>query len=328
MEKSKIEIALDTIKKFVENIEKLILERNKINEMGLEIEQKISESKIKGDQLKYWFELVKLGLNGIPIDIEILTKKRKVYSLSLMLNEYILKQSQSPTDFDLPDQASLDQYKEEIKNDIHSIKKAIFEIDGETKPVEEIGGEFEKINLAWGNFLKKSNKDYQKTLKRLKHIFKKHETIIPNQLEEFGIWKITSNSSEFFSKNTLEMIENLSIKDKDLLMYAKEYSENIKLEEPEKVEAYTNLPHALCILDDLGILDLIEKKFSDKHYKGKARETDKAKLIATILGIEDAQKIRHPLKNKDYLSDKAKQNAVKTLKTLGLDPSKFTDYSF
>jgi hypothetical protein len=100
------------------------------------------------------------------------------------------------------------------------------------------------------------------------------------------------------------------------------------IEEPEKVEAYTNLPHALCILYDLGILDLIEKKFSDKHYKGKARETDKAKLIATILGIEDAQKIRYALKNNDYLSDKAKQNAVKTLKTLGLDPSKFTGYSF
>jgi hypothetical protein len=101
------------------------------------------------------------------------------------------------------------------------------------------------------------------------------------------------------------------------------------------VEAYTNLPHVLCILDDLGILEIIEEKFKTKNYSGTAMQKDKTKLLATILNIQNPKdidklrksftKINPHTKQPDYLSDKSKKNAVNTLKSLGLEPSKFID---
>jgi hypothetical protein len=179
-----------------------------------------------------------------------------------------------------------------------------------------------RLNEMFDAEQKQIHNEFEKTLKSLDPIFQKNGWIRPRDWTEVSNWYNLNFKDE-------SSYQKPKIEDREIyIRWAESNHINQEIEKPEKVEAYTNLPHALCILDDLGILDLIEEKFSDKHYKGKARETDKAKLIATILGIEDAQKIRHPLKNKDYLSDKAKQNAVKTLKTLGLDPSKFTDYSF
>lgn len=97
------------------------------------------------------------------------------------------------------------------------------------------------------------------------------------------------------------------------------------LSNPELVEKLENLPHKLCILYDLGILDLIEDRFRDIHYKGKARETDKAKLIASLLGVDNFESIRQSLKNKDYINTKQKKNVTETLKKHGLEPVKFID---
>jgi len=99
-------------------------------------------------------------------------------------------------------------------------------------------------------------------------------------------------------------------------------SEEFNEEKSEKLE---NLQHKLCILDDLGILDLIDEKFSDKYYKGTARHNDTAKLIASLLGIEDPEKVRSTLGKKDYRSKKQKANAVKTLNKHGLEPFKLID---
>jgi hypothetical protein len=163
---------------------------------------------------------------------------------------------------------------------------------------------------------------FKKSAHSLKHIFKKYQTPIPNDWEKiFYDWYFSKHPE--FVDMPLHLIPPLD--EVEIFNWAKEFSENFVVMPPDKVEAYTNLPHALCILDDLGILDLIDEKFSDKHYKGKKRETDKAKLIATILGMENANNIRFALKNSDFLSDKAKNNAVKTLKSLGLEPSKFID---
>lgn len=90
-------------------------------------------------------------------------------------------------------------------------------------------------------------------------------------------------------------------------------------------EKLKNLPHKLCILYDLGILDLIEERFSYKNHKGTAPQTDKAKLIASLFEIENPESVRQALKNNDYLSGKAKSNAVETLKKHGLEPKKLTD---
>lgn len=182
--------------------------------------------------------------------------------------------------------------------------------------------DFVKIMTGFEDWKTFHQESFKKSVKSLKYIFKRHHTPIPHDWERvFFDWYLLKHPD--LEKTPLHLIP--PIDETEIFNWAKEYSENFTFQSLEKVEAYKNLPHVLCLLDDLGILDLIEEKFKTKHYKGKARETDKAKLISTILGIEDPQKIRYAIKNSDYLSDKAKQNAVNTLKTLGLEPSKFSD---
>lgn len=164
--------------------------------------------------------------------------------------------------------------------------------------------------------------EFEKTLKTLDEIFLKNRWTKPRDWKEVYEWHYAKYKNEHNFKKA-------NIKDKGVYLEWAEannefYKEEISLKEPEKVEIYNNLPHALCILDDLGILDLIEEKFSNKNYSGKAREKDKATLIATILKIDNGEKVRLALKNKDYLSKTAKKNAKKTLNDLGL-PSSFND---
>lgn len=102
------------------------------------------------------------------------------------------------------------------------------------------------------------------------------------------------------------------------------YKEYLILQ-PIEVEKLENLPHKLCILYDLGILDLIEDRFKDKNYKGKARETDTARLIASLLEIHDPEKVRTSLRKKDFLNPKQEKNTIQTLKNHGLEPLKLTD---
>ncbi|AMQ55619.1 hypothetical protein [Algoriphagus sanaruensis] len=97
------------------------------------------------------------------------------------------------------------------------------------------------------------------------------------------------------------------------------------LSNPAVTEKLENLPHKLCLLYDLGILDLLEDRFSNKSYNGKARETDTARLIATLFEIEKHENVRLALKNKDFLTGKAKSNASQTLRNHGLEPKIFID---
>lgn len=99
-------------------------------------------------------------------------------------------------------------------------------------------------------------------------------------------------------------------------------SEEFKVEYSESLE---NIPHKLCLLNELGILDIIDERFSNKNYYGKARETDIARLIASLLDIDDPEKIRNPLRKKDYINKKQIENIKKTLNNHGLKPLKFIE---
>lgn len=161
-------------------------------------------------------------------------------------------------------------------------------------------------------------------------LFNKEGYVFPNDWEELfhdWVW-----SSPMESEVRKIMSANLGERDlNDLppiprdyfLQWAKE--ETQRLTAKEEVEKLKNLPHKLCILYDLGILDLIEERFSYKNHKGTAPQTDKAKLIASLLQIDDPESVRLCLKNKEYLTGKAKSNAVETLKMHGLEPKKLTD---
>lgn len=192
----------------------------------------------------------------------------------------------------------------------------------------------DELKIALDSFEKKNEIIFKETKKSLKNYFIAKNLILPiNWKEVFLDWFLNKYADDRYflkdgtghiTKHLLDVIANREF----YIEWAKQETdkllENLPSQEPEKVEVYNNLPHALCILDDLGILDLIEEKFKYKNYSGTAPITDKAKLLATILKIDNGEKVRHALKNKEYLSKTAKKNAKKTLNDLGL-PSSFND---
>ncbi|AKP50746.1 hypothetical protein [Cyclobacterium amurskyense] len=97
------------------------------------------------------------------------------------------------------------------------------------------------------------------------------------------------------------------------------------LSNPVQSEKLENLQHKLCLLDDLGFLTLIEERFKNTNYRGTSRETDKASLIASLLDIEDSEKVRNTLRKGDYKSRRQIKNAIQTLQNHGLESKNFTD---
>jgi hypothetical protein len=190
--------------------------------------------------------------------------------------------------------------------------------------------DFAKFSDKWRKFEQDNEIEFKKTKKAVKRILKRNSLILPeNWRQAFFDWYMKGGlsqeeKSELDSKPLVELLRDHTV----ILKWAKQYTEKIDNEVfpiEEKSEKLKNLPHKLCLLEDLGFLDLIEERFKDKHYLGKARETDKARLLALLFEIDDSEKVRQALKNKDYLSGKAKSNAIQTLKNHGLDSKKLRD---
>jgi len=195
---------------------------------------------------------------------------------------------------------------------------------------QKLREDFAKFSDKWRKFEQDNEIEFKKTKKAVKRILKRNSLILPeNWRQAFFDWYMKGGltqeeKSELDSKPLVELLRDHTV----ILKWAKQYTEKIDNEVfpiEEKSEKLKNLPHKLCILDDLGFLDLIEERFKDKYYQGKARETDKARLLALLFEIDDTEKIRQALKNKDYLSGKAQSNAIQTLNNLGLDPRKLKD---
>jgi hypothetical protein len=190
--------------------------------------------------------------------------------------------------------------------------------------------DFAKFSDKWRKFEQDNEIEFKKTKKAVKRILERNSLILPeNWRQAFFDWYMKGGlsqeeKSELDSKPLVELLRDHTV----ILKWAKQYTEKIDNEVfpiEEKSEKLKNLPHKLCILDDLGFLDLIEERFQNKYYQGKARETDKARLLALLFEIDDHEKIRQALKNKDYLSGKAQSNAIQTLNNLGLDSRKLKD---
>ena len=201
---------------------------------------------------------------------------------------------------------------ESIRYRLNKINPMIFELTDELK---ERLKEWESINEV----------EFKATIKSLKYIFKENLLVLPRDWKEvFYEWYIDRLDDEKFYLSFEKLKEKIS--DRNLILeWAEDYSNSFKKISKEQSEKLKNLPHKLCLLEDLGILDLIEERFKDKHYLGKARETDKARLLALLFEIDDSEKVRQALKNKDFLSGKAKSNAIQTLKNHGLDSKKLRD---
>ena len=187
-----------------------------------------------------------------------------------------------------------------------------------------------KFSEDWKKFEQYNETEFNRTKKAVKRILKRNSLILPeNWRDAFIDWYMKGGlsqeeKSELDSKPLVELLRDHTV----ILKWAKQYTEKIDNEVfriEEKSEKLKNLPHKLCLLEDLGILDLIEERFQNKYYQGKARETDKARLLASLFEIDDHEKVRQALKNKDYLSGKAKSNAIQTLKNHGLDSKKLRD---
>jgi hypothetical protein len=209
----------------------------------------------------------------------------------------------------------MDELQKKIKRDIESILK-------DQKFIE-----FMDQLKQWKE---NHSKDFKVTLKSLKAHFTKEGYIFPKNWDElFWAWIKSSPKGSELRKIMEDTPANRKIFEIEpipkeyFLQWAKE--ETQRLTAKEDVDKLENLPHKLCILYELEILDLLEEKFKDKNYKGKARETDKAKLIASLLEINDAEKVRNSLRKRDFLSTIAKKNAAETLKRHGLELKKLTD---
>jgi hypothetical protein len=202
--------------------------------------------------------------------------------------------------------------------------------DLKSKLSPELIERLSKFSENWENFEQNNELAFRRTKKAVKRILKRNSLILPeNWRQAFFDWYMKGGltqeeKSELDSKPLIELLKDQTI----VLKWAKQYTEKVDNEVfpvEEESEKLKNLPHKLCLLEDLGILDLLEERFKDKHYIGRARETDKARLLALLFEIDNHEKVRQALKNKDYLSGKAQSNAVQTLKKLGLDSKKLRD---
>jgi len=220
----------------------------------------------------------------------------------------------------------MDKDKEKITDEeFDSVKYNL-----KTKLSPELIEMVSKFSEDWKKFEQYNETEFNRTKKAVKRILKRNSLILPeNWRDAFIDWYMKGGlsqeeKSELDSKPLVELLRDHTV----ILKWAKQYTEKIDNEVfriEEKSEKLKNLPHKLCLLEDLGILDLIEERFQNKYYQGKARETDKARLLASLFEIDDHEKVRQALKNKDYLSGKAKSNAIQTLKNHGLDSKKLRD---
>lgn len=220
----------------------------------------------------------------------------------------------------------MDKDKEKITDEeFESVKYNL-----KTKLSPELIEMVSKFSEDWKKFEQYNETEFNRTKKAVKRILKRNSLILPeNWRDAFIDWYMKGGlsqeeKSELDSKPLVELLRDHTV----ILKWAKQYTEKIDNEVfriEEKSEKLKNLPHKLCLLEDLGILDLIEERFQNKYYQGKARETDKARLLASLFEIDDHEKVRQALKNKDYLSGKAKSNAIQTLKNHGLDSKKLRD---
>jgi len=220
----------------------------------------------------------------------------------------------------------MDKDKEKITDEeFESVKDNL-----KTKLSPELIEMVSKFSEDWKKFEQYNETEFNRTKKAVKRILKRNSLILPeNWRDAFIDWYMKGGlsqeeRSELDSKPLVELLRDHTV----ILKWAKQYTEKIDNEVfriEEKSEKLKNLPHKLCLLEDLGILDLIEERFQNKYYQGKARETDKARLLASLFEIDDHEKVRQALKNKDYLSGKAKSNAIQTLKNHGLDSKKLRD---
>ena len=209
----------------------------------------------------------------------------------------------------------MDKDKEKITDEeFESVKYNL-----KTKLSPELIEMVSKFSEDWKKFEQYNETEFNRTKKAVKRILKRNSLILPeNWRDAFIDWYMKGGlsqeeKSELDSKPLVELLRDHTV----ILKWAKQYTEKIDNEVfriEEKSEKLKNLPHKLCLLEDLGILDLIEERFQNKYYQGKARETDKARLLASLFEIDDHEKVRQALKNKDYLSGKAKSNAIQTLK--------------
>ncbi|MDO9553729.1 hypothetical protein [Rhodonellum sp.] len=167
--------------------------------------------------------------------------------------------------------------------------------------------------------------EFKKAVKGLKHIFRQYNTIVPTDWEKiFYEWYLLKYPE--FENASISTIPPLS--EKQIFQWAKEHATQFEFISEEQSEKLKNLPHKLCVLEDLGFLKLLEERFSNKSYFGKASHNDKARLLASLFEIENPEAVRQALKQKqngknDFQSTKAIENANITLKNHGLEPSIF-----
>ena len=191
-----------------------------------------------------------------------------------------------------------------------------------TELKEYFEGEVQK----WIAFEKIKKGEFEKAIQSVEHIIKATKYIIPIYWDQFYY-------DEFLEKRGIKTKEIHTYRIKQLPRIASNEvldwirREQIELEINEEWTWTTGpikiISHHLKVLQLVGILDLVDEMFSDKHYNPKKtrRETDKASFLALIMGVpEKWEAVRTRLKNmKELNTGTSSATARKIFMEHGLD---------
>ncbi|WP_200974838.1 hypothetical protein [Echinicola sp. 20G] len=140
--------------------------------------------------------------------------------------------------------------------------------------------------------------------------------------------EIIFNSKKYNSVKGIITVDDINLK----AHLAHKLSKSLKtwIEEnslpPRDQELLNSLQQKLCILYELGILDLLDNRFNNKNCNARGPVTEKAKLLDTILNVGKHERIRSELSKKGFLKSKsANREAIKFLNNRGLTNQKLID---
>ena len=116
-----------------------------------------------------------------------------------------------------------------LEDEINFILSEIEDSSNRITDLREIQEKILKIQSTWKDFEIKSKKQHKEGLEELPHIFQKHQTAIPINLDKVIYWKLSEKNLGELTLGTIpEMLKNISVDNQDLFQWAEEYSKTFE----------------------------------------------------------------------------------------------------
>lgn len=158
--------------------------------------------------------------------------------------------------------------------------------------LQETFREFQKTFTEWS---RKNEHEFQKTVETIRGVFQQKGLILPRNWQEvYFDWYLEKHAEEL-DNVPFEKFHELMKDRKIILDWANEITEEL-FPASFEAEELQKIPHILTLLYELGIIEVINKRFKAE---GKDTGTNKARLIGTIIGKTDRKAVEQIRK---YLS--------------------------